>query len=166
MHCRRRPNSSRRSRHTGAAAVPGAIALLIVFTSALFNLVTAHFGQTVLFRLPAAIPLLGGPYTLEALVFGIINGLVLAGFLGAFTVLTMALPTHALICLIPRALYPVAVVISIAVAFVPATLSQFSRFERHSWCAAIVCAACAIGSPCSCRFWSAAWSAPFNSPKP
>ncbi len=130
MHCRRRPNSPRRSRHTGAAAVPGAVALLIIFTSALFNLVTAHFGQTVLFRLPAAIPLLGGPYTLEALVFGIINGLVLAGFLGAFTVLTMALPTHALIRLIPRAFYPVAVVISIAVAFVPATLSQFQQIRE------------------------------------
>ena len=106
------------------------VALLIVFTSALFNLVTAHFGQTVLFRLPAAIPLLGGPFTLEALVFGIINGLVLAGFLGAFTVLTMALPTHALIRLIPRAFYPVAVVISIAVAFVPATLSQFQQIRE------------------------------------
>jgi energy-coupling factor transport system permease protein len=106
------------------------VALLIIFTSALFNLVTAHFGQTVLFRLPAAIPLLGGPYTLEALVFGIINGLVLAGFLGAFTVLTMALPTHALIRLIPRAFYPVAVVISIAVAFVPATLSQFQQIRE------------------------------------
>ncbi len=106
------------------------LALLIIFTSALFNLITAHFGQTVLFRLPAGIPLLGGPYTLEALVYGVINGLVLAGFLGAFTVLTMALPTHALIRLIPRAFYPIAVVISIAVAFVPATLSQFQQIRE------------------------------------
>ena len=106
------------------------LALVIIVTSALFNLITAHFGQTVLFRLPAGIPLLGGPYTLEALVYGVINGLVLAGFLGAFSVLILAVPTHALIRLIPRAFYPIAVVISIAIAFVPATLSQFQQIRE------------------------------------
>lgn len=103
--------------------------LLIVTTSALFNFATAHFGQTVLFTLPASIPLLGGPYTLEALVFGAINGLVLVGFLLAFNVLYQALPTQALIRLIPRALFPVAVVISIAVSFVPTTLAQFYQIR-------------------------------------
>ena len=63
------------------------LALLIITLSALFNFATAHFGRTVLFTLPASIPLLGGPYTLEALVFGIVNGLVLVGFLAAFNVL-------------------------------------------------------------------------------
>ena len=108
----------------------GRLAILLVFTSAVFNLVTAHFGQTVLFQLPATIPLLGGPFTLEALVFGAINGLVLAGFLGAFSVLTLALPAQALIRLMPRALYPVAVVVSIAVAFVPTTLLQFQQVRE------------------------------------
>lgn len=103
--------------------------LLIVAMSALFNFVTAHFGQTVLFTLPASIPLFGGPYTLEALIFGAINGLVLVGFLVAFNVLYQALPTQALIRMIPRALYPVAVVISIAVSFVPTTLEQFYQIR-------------------------------------
>lgn len=105
------------------------LGLLIVLLSALFNFVTAHFGKTVLFTLPAGIPLLGGPFTLEALVFGAINGLVLVGFLVAFNVLYQALPTQALIRLIPRALFPVAVVISIAVSFVPATLAQFYQIR-------------------------------------
>ena len=34
------------------------------------NFVSAHVGDTVLFALPAWIPALGGPYTLEALAFG------------------------------------------------------------------------------------------------
>jgi energy-coupling factor transport system permease protein len=105
------------------------LGLLIVGTSALFNFVTAHFGRTVLFSLPASIPLIGGPFTLEALVFGAINGLVLVGFLLAFNVLYQALPTQALIRLIPRALFPVAVVISIAVSFVPTTLEQFYQIR-------------------------------------
>jgi energy-coupling factor transport system permease protein len=125
---------ARRLRETGnAPALPVSLLRLagvIIGTSALFNLLTAHFGQTVLFSLPKEIPLLGGPYTLEALVFGVINGLVLAGFLGAFSVLIMAVPTHALIRLIPRAFYPIAVVISIAIAFVPATLSQFQQIRE------------------------------------
>lgn len=108
----------------------GRLALLIVFTSAVFNLITAHFGQTILFQVPATIPLLGGPFTLEALVFGAINGLALAGFLGAFSVLTLALPAHALVRLMPRALYPMAVVVSIAVAFVPTTLLQFQQVRE------------------------------------
>ncbi|MEI2690287.1 MAG: energy-coupling factor transporter transmembrane component T [Anaerolineae bacterium] len=105
------------------------LALFIVALSALFNAATAHFGQTVLFTLPAGIPLLGGPVTLEALVFGAINGLVLVGFLAAFNVLYQALPTHALIRMIPRALFPVAVVVSIAISFVPATLEQFYQIR-------------------------------------
>jgi energy-coupling factor transport system permease protein len=105
------------------------LALFIVTLSALFNAATAHFGQTVLFTLPAGIPLLGGAITLEALVFGMINGLVLVGFLAAFNVLYQALPTHALIRMIPRALFPVAVVISIAISFVPATLEQFYQIR-------------------------------------
>lgn len=105
------------------------LGLLIVATSALFNFATAHFGRTVLFSLPASIPLIGGPFTLEALVFGAINGLVLVGFLLAFNVLYQALPTQALIRMIPRALFPVAVVISIAVSFVPTTLEQFYQIR-------------------------------------
>ncbi len=106
------------------------LSLVIITLSALFNFVTAHFGQTVLFTLPDGIPLLGGPYTLEALVFGMVNGLVLVGFLAAFNVLYQALPTQALIHMIPRALYPIAVVVSIAVSFVPATLAQFQQIRE------------------------------------
>jgi len=109
---------------------PLRLGLLMVVLSALFNALTSHFGETVLFRLPAGWPLIGGPITLEALVFGALNGLVLAGFLAAFAVLNMALPTHALVRLLPAAFYPAAVVITIAVAFVPTTLQQFHQVRE------------------------------------
>lgn len=106
------------------------LALLILTLSALLNAVTAHAGRTVLVRLPAAIPLLGGPITLEALVYGALNGLLLVGFLAAFQVLYQAVPVQALIQLLPRAFYPVAVVASIAVSFVPSTLVQFEQIRE------------------------------------
>lgn len=106
------------------------LALLILTLSALLNAATAHVGRTVLVHLPAAIPLLGGPITLEALVYGALNGLLLVGFLAAFQVLYQAVPVQALIQLLPRAFYPVAVVASIAVSFVPSTLVQFEQIRE------------------------------------
>lgn len=109
---------------------PWRFALLVITFSALFNALTAHFGQTVLFTLPGWLPLLGGPVTLEALVYGVLNGLVLTGFFVAWTVLFVAVPTQALIRLIPRAFYPIGVVLSIAVAFVPTTFAQFQQIRE------------------------------------
>lgn len=104
--------------------------LIVVILSALFNALTVHFGSTVLFRLPKLLPLLGGPITLEALVFGLLNGLTLTAIFTAFTLVTHALPVRALIQLIPRAFFPVAVVVSIAVTFVPVTLRQFQQIRE------------------------------------
>ena len=47
--------------------------LIVVLLSMLFNAATVHFGDTVLFHLPAGLPIIGGPITLESLVFGMIN---------------------------------------------------------------------------------------------
>jgi len=108
---------------------PLRFALYVVPLSALFNAATAHFGDTVLLRLPQGLPVIGGAVTLEALVYGAINGLVLSGILAAFTTLNQALPVSALIRLIPRAFYPVAVVVSIGVTFVPVTMRQFQQIR-------------------------------------
>lgn len=109
---------------------PLRFALVVITISALFNALTAHFGRTVLFILPGWMPLLGGPVTLEALVYGALNGLVLTGFFVAWTVLFVAVPTQALIRLIPRAFYPAGVVLSIAIAFVPTTFAQFQQIRE------------------------------------
>lgn len=109
---------------------PVRFAATVIVLSSLFNAVTVHFGDTVLFRLPALLPVIGGVITLEALAFGALNGLVLSGLFAAFTVFNLALSTRALVGLIPRAFYPVAVVISIAVTFVPTTLRQFRQIRE------------------------------------
>lgn len=104
--------------------------LLVITLSALFNGLMAHFGATTLFTLPASLPLIGGAVTLEAVVYGALNGLVLTGMFAAFLALYQATPTYALIRLIPRALYPVGVVVSVAVAYVPTTLAQFQQIRE------------------------------------
>jgi len=109
---------------------PVRFGLLVITMSALFNALTVHIGATVLFSLPDAIPLIGGPITLEALVYGALNGVVIAGLFAAFAVINLVVPVRALIRIIPRAYYSVAVVISIAVTFVPTTLRQLRQIRE------------------------------------
>lgn len=113
-----------------SALSPLRFALLVIPLSALFNAATVHFGDTVLLSLPQALPVLGGAITLEAFAFGTLNGLVLTGIFTSFATLMWALPIHRLIRLIPRAFYPVAVVISIGVTFVPVTIGQFQQIRQ------------------------------------
>ena len=96
--------------------------LFVVTFSAIFNALSVHFGRTVLFVIPPAIPYLGGPVTLEALVYGTLNGLVLTGLFAAFTVFNQAITIRQLIRLVPQAFFPVAIMVSIAITFVPVTL--------------------------------------------
>ncbi|MGQ9501968.1 MAG: energy-coupling factor transporter transmembrane component T [Anaerolineae bacterium] len=112
-----------------APLTPLRFALIVLPLAALFNALTVHVGHTVLLRLPAAWPLLGGPITLEALTFGALNGLALVGIYTTFVALGYAVTVRALIGLIPRAFFPVAVVTSIALTFVPVTLRHWHQIR-------------------------------------
>lgn len=101
--------------------------LVVVPLGALLNALSTHYGETVLLTLPPRLPLIGGPVTLEALAYGALNGLVLTGLFAAFTALYLALSVQALVRLIPRGFYPVAVVMSIALAYVPSTFAQLQQ---------------------------------------
>ncbi len=104
--------------------------LFVVAVSALFNALTVHIGSTVLFRLPRTLPLLGGIVTLEAMIYGALNGLALAGLFAAFGVINRTVPVRSLVRIIPRAYYSLAVVISIAITFVPATVHQLQQIRE------------------------------------
>jgi energy-coupling factor transport system permease protein len=98
--------------HFGMIAVP---------LSALFNGLTVHFGDTLLFTLPDWLPLLGGAVTLEAIVFGAVNGLTLTVIFSSFSIFNAVTPVRDLIKLTPRAFHEAGVVLSIALTFVPQT---------------------------------------------
>ncbi len=79
----------------------GAAAIVIV--DVLLNFVSAHLGRTVLFALPEAIPALGGPYTLEALAFGVSNALTIAAAIFAAAPFSLMLEPHDVMDALPNA---------------------------------------------------------------
>ena len=97
---------------------------------ALFNALTSHFGATVLFRLPAWLPLLGGAVTLEGLAFGAINGLNLTVIFCGFAAFNRAVAVRELLKLTPRAFHESGVVLSIALTFIPQTTHNLHRIRE------------------------------------
>jgi energy-coupling factor transport system permease protein len=106
------------------------LAAIILVFSILFNLLMVHIGRTVLFRLPANIWLIGGPFTLEAIIYGAMNALVLITLLAVFLAFNALVPASELISIMPRALSNVSIVILIAVSYVPETLKQLQRIRE------------------------------------
>jgi energy-coupling factor transport system permease protein len=105
------------------------VSLMILIFSTLFNLLTAHAGRTVLTTLPANWPLIGGPLTLEAAVYGFLNGLRLVTLLSFFTAFNAIVAVSDLTGLTPRALHELGLVMLIAVTYVPETAGQFRRIR-------------------------------------
>jgi energy-coupling factor transport system permease protein len=69
--------------------------------TALLNFGAAHLGATALFALPAGWPVIGGPYTLEALTYGAAAGLTLAAAVLAVAPIALLEPDRLLEALPP-----------------------------------------------------------------
>jgi energy-coupling factor transport system permease protein len=68
------------------------------------NVIASHTGADVLFRVPDAIPLVGGPITLEAVAFGGALGLGLVAAVLAVAPLSMVMEPHDIVDAIPAPL--------------------------------------------------------------
>lgn len=106
------------------------LAFFIPTFSALLNGLLAHTGQTVLLIVPAGWPLIGGPLTLEALVYGFNNGLILLTILAIFQAFNAIVPISQLIRLAPAAFYNLGLVLLIALTYVPQTLSHLQQIRE------------------------------------
>jgi energy-coupling factor transport system permease protein len=91
--------------------------------AALINLLAGHTGATVLVRLPAGLPLVGGPLTLESLAFGGAVGLGLVAALLAVAPLAVVLEPHDVVDAMPQALNRTGVAVA-------ASLNLMSSFGR------------------------------------
>ncbi|HUS94123.1 MAG TPA: energy-coupling factor transporter transmembrane component T [Patescibacteria group bacterium] len=107
----------------------GRISLFVVAFSAVYTALFVHEGTTILFELPDW-PLIGGAITLEALVEGASNGLVLVALLAIFAALNAIVPVSELVRLVPGALHDLGVVILVAVTYVPETRRQLTRIRQ------------------------------------
>lgn len=121
-------NTQQRERMLRIPPIP--FTTFLVLFSALINALTVHHGAHQLLHLPNWLPLLGGPITAEALIYGGLNGLTLSGIFFAFQIAQHATPTSAIVSMIPRAFYPLAVVTTIAITFVPTTLKQAQHIRE------------------------------------
>ncbi|MCO5186962.1 MAG: energy-coupling factor transporter transmembrane protein EcfT [Anaerolineae bacterium] len=106
------------------------IGVVIVLFAALFNVLFVHIGVTVIARLPGSWWLIGGDLTVEALVYGAVNGLVLVALLAAFVTFNEIVPVHELVRLTPRAFRDLGVVVLVAVTYVPETQQHWQRIRE------------------------------------
>lgn len=112
-------------RLTGEPPGKGTLYLVggIILTSTAINLLFSRAGDTVLLRLP--LPWLGGPYTLEALLFGVSAGIQVATLLLVMGVFARALTAADLLRRTPRGLYTVGVASTLGLSFAPHARKSF-----------------------------------------
>jgi len=114
------------------------VGLSLAAFSALINPLTVHHGDTPLLTLPrlslrlGGIVLLelGGRITLEALSYGLVNGLSLMAVLLVFATFNVLVDHHQLLRSIPAFLYQTGMVISIAIAFVPQMMASLQEIRE------------------------------------
>jgi energy-coupling factor transport system permease protein len=95
-----------------------------------FALLTAHYGRIILFRLPEGWPIIGGPVTGEALIYGFCSGLALVTLLLVFAVFNIAVDQASLLRMTPAFIYQTGVVAAIAVAFVPQMVAAWQDIRE------------------------------------
>jgi energy-coupling factor transport system permease protein len=106
-----------------------AISVIAAF-AAVLNFVSAHLGATVLFELPFGIPALGGPYTLEALAFGLTGGVTIAAAILAVAPFSLMLESHQIVDALPAMLSRTGATIAASLNLVPAVGSTFLQVSE------------------------------------
>ncbi len=108
------------------------IGVVIAFISVLFNVLTVHIGDIQFARLPNSWPIVGGPLTLNAAVYGLISGLALLCLLMIAATLSTAVDRSALVRLIPQSLGTIAIAGTAALSMFPQTIAAISQVrEAH-----------------------------------
>jgi energy-coupling factor transport system permease protein len=95
----------------------------------LVTLLLSHSGRHILVRLPAGIPAIGGPLTLEALSFGLATGLGIAAALLTVAPLTLVSQPHELVDALPRPLARTGAALGAALNLIPGTLRSAAEIR-------------------------------------
>ncbi len=106
------------------------LALALMLFTVLFNALTVHHGQHVIFTLPAALPIIGGPITLEAVLYGIVIGLGFFALILVFTTFNSAVGPQTLLRLVPGFAHQAGVALTIAISFIPETLVAWREIRE------------------------------------
>jgi energy-coupling factor transport system permease protein len=117
----------RATRHAPARSTFLLLATLIL-TSTLVNVLFSRAGETVLLDLP--IGWLGGPYTLEAALFGVSAGLQISAVLLVMLVFGSVVTPADLLRRTPPGLYPVGVTSMLALTFAPLARRSYQELSE------------------------------------
>jgi energy-coupling factor transport system permease protein len=91
-----------------------------------FNFLLSHLGSDVLFTVPAAVPALGGPYTVEAVAFGLVTGVTLAAAILAVAPLSLLLEPDQVVDALPGFLARTGSAVAAALTLVPNLATSFT----------------------------------------
>lgn len=118
--------------HHRVSSWRGIVRLAVVFSviSIVFNVLTVRAGDRVLWHLPEWLPLLDGPVTLNAFVFGVLSALAVVSLVLIGTTIGALIDWTALLRLLPERLTTFAVAGSVAIAFVPQTTVAFREITE------------------------------------
>ncbi|MGQ9584671.1 MAG: energy-coupling factor transporter transmembrane component T [Anaerolineae bacterium] len=94
-----------------------------------FNLFSVHVGGHVLFTLPRSWPIVGGPITLEALLYGMASGVGLFAILLVFAAFNAVVDAHRLLRWVPAGLFGAGLVVSIGITFVPHLVASWHEIR-------------------------------------
>lgn len=95
------------------------VAAVLVLIGVLFNALTVHSGNQVLFHIPGDIPLIGGRVTLNAVVYGVITGIAMLTLVLTGTTVASGIVWSDLVRSLPARVSPLAVAGSVAWSFLP-----------------------------------------------
>ncbi len=122
------------SQHQGKTAAPWGVflkaGLVIWMLTVPFNALFVHHGDRVIFSLPPKWPLIGGPITLEAVIYGAVSGLALFTILLIFATYNAQVSHHELLRHTPGFLYQASLATSIAITFVPQMLASAQEIRE------------------------------------
>jgi energy-coupling factor transport system permease protein len=102
----------------------------ILFTTigaVVLNVVVGHLGATVLFNLPDGWPLVGGPWTLESIVYGFNTALGLAAAVLVVAPLSYVIEPHELVDALPQPIERAGIVVAAALNLVPGVGRSFRQ---------------------------------------
>jgi energy-coupling factor transport system permease protein len=105
------------------------IATVFAGIGVIFNLVTYHGGDRAFGEIPGWIPIIGGPLTLNAVVYGVLSGLALVTLVVIWSTVAQHLDWTDLVRLSPPAVTGIAISGSVALTLVPKTIEAFTDIK-------------------------------------
>ena len=99
--------------------LPLRIGLIVASVTVTFNALTAHVGDRVLFRLPASLPIIGGPLTLNAVIYGLLTATALMTVLLVAATLDGGLDRLQALRLVPTTFSNSAVAVTLGLTLFP-----------------------------------------------